>query len=38
MPTAAVNQAEDAEFVMRWWADAQLLVVMLRRLRGPGKS
>jgi hypothetical protein len=27
------TEPEDAEFVMRWWADAQFLVVMLRRLR-----
>src|SRR5215208_3762906 len=27
------TEPEDAEFAMRWWADAQLLVVMLRRLR-----
>ena len=27
------SEPEDALFVMRWWADVQLLVVMLRRLR-----
>jgi hypothetical protein len=27
------TEPEDDEFVMRWWADAQMLIVMLRRLR-----
>lgn len=27
------GEPEDDEFVMRWWADAQFLIVMLRRLR-----
>ena len=27
------TEPEDEAFAMRWWADAQLLIVMLRRLR-----